>query len=169
MTILGDFKKFVFRGNVIDLAVGVIIGAAFGKVVTSLVNNIFMPPIGYVTGNTDFNNLKIIIKNGTTPEEEVAIKYGAFIQDTVDFLIIAFCVFILITLIGKLQRLKTKEQKEEELIPKPPPAEEVLLAEIRDILRARPTIWITQTYVHWSNAIKIANKCREWIKCICCQ
>lgn len=138
MTILGDFKKFVFRGNVLDLAVGVIIGAAFGKVVTSLVNNILMPPIGYVTGNTDFSNLKILIKNGTKPEDEVAIKYGAFIQDTVDFIIIAFCVFILITLIGKLQR--KKEPKDQELIPPPPPAQEVLLAEIRDILKSKPVV-----------------------------
>lgn len=138
MTILGDFKKFVFRGNVIDLAVGVIIGAAFGKVVTSLVNNVLMPPIGYVTGNTDFSNLKILIKNGTKPEEEVAIKYGAFIQDTVDFIIIAFCVFVLITIIGKLQR--KKEPKDAELIPPPPPQQEVLLAEIRDILKSKPVI-----------------------------
>lgn len=138
MTILGDFKKFVFRGNVIDLAVGVIIGAAFGKVVTSLVNNILMPPIGYVTGNTDFSNLKILIKNGTTPEDEVAIKYGAFIQDTVDFFIIAFCVFVLITIIGKLSR--KKEPKDQELIPTPPPPQEVLLAEIRDILKSKPVV-----------------------------
>lgn len=140
MTILEDFKKFVFRGNAIDLAVGVIIGAAFGKVVTSLVNNVFMPPIGYVTGNTDFNNLKIVIKNGSTPEQEVAIKYGAFIQDTVDFLIIAFCVFTFITLISKLQRKKKDQPKDEELIPEPPPAQEVLLAEIRDILKTKPAI-----------------------------
>lgn len=138
MTILGDFKKFVFRGNVIDLAVGVIIGAAFGKVVTSLVNNVLMPPIGLLTGGTDFTNLKIVIKNGTTAEEEVAIKYGSFIQDTVDFLIIAFCVFLLITLIGKLQR--KKESKEQELIPPAPPAQEVLLAEIRDILKSKPSV-----------------------------
>lgn len=138
MTILGDFKKFVFRGNVLDLAVGVIIGAAFGKVVTSLVNNIIMPPIGLATGNTDFSNLKIIIKNGTTPEDEVAIKYGAFIQDTVDFLIISFCIFMIITLIGKLQR--KKETTDQELIPPSPPAQELLLAEIRDILKTKPAI-----------------------------
>lgn len=139
MTILGDFKKFVFRGNVLDLAVGVIIGAAFGKVVTSLVNNVIMPPIGLATGNTDFSNLKIVIKNGTTPEDEVAIKYGAFIQDTVDFIIIAFCIFVLITLIGKLQR--KKEPTDQELIPPAPPAQELLLAEIRDILKTKPAIW----------------------------
>lgn len=139
MTILGDFKKFLFRGNVIDLAVGVIIGAAFGKVVTSLVNNVIMPPIGYVTGNTDFSNLKILIKNGTKPEDEVAVKYGAFIQDTVDFVIIAFCIFVLITIIGKLQR-KKKEPKDEELIAPAPPAQEVLLAEIRDILKTKPAV-----------------------------
>lgn len=140
MTILGDFKKFVFRGNVVDLAVGVIIGAAFGKVVTSLVNNVMMPPLGLVTGNADFNNLKIIIKNGSTPEEEVAIKYGSFIQDTVDFIIIAFCVFAFITLLGKLQRKKEDIKGDEELIPPPPPPQEVLLAEIRDILRTKPAV-----------------------------
>lgn len=139
MTILGDFKKFLCRGNVLDLAVGVIIGAAFGKVVTSLVNNVIMPPIGYVTGNTDFSNLKILIKNGTKPEDEVAVKYGAFIQDTVDFIIIAFCIFALITIIGKLQR-KKKEPKDEELIAPAPPAQEVLLAEIRDILKTKPAV-----------------------------
>lgn len=139
MTILGDFKKFLCRGNVLDLAVGVIIGAAFGKVVTSLVNNVIMPPIGYVTGNTDFSNLKILIKNGTKPEDEVAVKYGAFIQDTVDFIIIAFCIFALITIISKLQR-KKKEPKDEELIAPAPPAQEVLLAEIRDILKTKPAV-----------------------------
>lgn len=140
MTIFEDFKKFVLRGNVIDLAVGVIMGAAFGKVVTSLVNNVFMPPIGYVTGNNDFSNLKIIIKNGSTPEEEVSIRYGAFIQDTVDFLIIAFCVFVLITIISKLHRKKEEKKGDEELIPPPPPAQEVLLAEIRDILKTKPAV-----------------------------
>lgn len=138
MGLLADFKKFVFRGNVVDLAVGVIIGAAFGKVVTSLVNDIIMPPIGLLLGNADFSNLKVLLKNGTKPEEEVAIKYGSFIQTTVDFLIIAFCIFMLITLIGKLQR--KKEAKDQELIPPAPPAQEVLLAEIRDILKTKPAI-----------------------------
>ena len=135
MTFIGDFKKFIFRGNVVDLAVGVIIGAAFGKLVTSLVENIMMPPIGCLTGNTDFSHLRIVLKNGT--EGEVAIKYGAFIQDIVNFLIIAFCVFLIITIISKLYK-----KKEETLLVKetPPSNQEILLAEIRDILKSRPSI-----------------------------
>lgn len=132
MTFISDFKKFIFRGNVVDLAVGVIIGAAFGKIVTSLVENIMMPPIGCLTGNTDFSNLKIHLSNGTDGKE-VAIKYGAFIQDVVNFLIIAFCVFLLITAISKLYKKK-------EEAPKGPSTQEVLLAEIRDILKSKPAI-----------------------------
>lgn len=139
MTFIGDFKKFIFRGNVIDLAVGVIIGAAFGKLVTSLVENIMMPPIGCITGQTDFSHLKIVLKdkNNTSDGTEVSIKYGAFIQDIVNFLIIAFCVFLLIKLISQLYR-----KKEEEPLVKgtAPPPQEVLLAEIRDILKTRPQI-----------------------------
>jgi len=131
MGFFGDFKKFIFRGNVVDLAVGVIIGAAFGKIVTSLVENIMMPPIGCVTGNTDFSDLKIVLTNGTNGE--VAIKYGAFIQDVVSFLIIAFCVFLMIQLVSKLYKKK-------EDAPAGPPAQEVLLAEIRDILKTKPAI-----------------------------
>lgn len=132
MTFISDFKKFIFRGNVVDLAVGVIIGAAFGKLVTSLVENIMMPPIGCVTGNTDFSNLKIILKNGT--EGEVAIKYGAFIQDIVNFLIIAFCVFIMINIINKLYK------KKDDAPPPGPSVQEVLLGEIRDILKSKNAV-----------------------------
>ena len=131
MKLVDDFKAFVMRGNVVDLAVGVIIGAAFGKIVTSLVNDIFMPIIGMIIGNVDFTSLEI--KRGEPVEgaEQAAIKYGMFIQEIVNFLIIALCIFMFIKLITKMQK-----KKEEEPAPAPEPTkEEVLLTEIRDALK----------------------------------
>ena len=141
-----EFKAFALKGNVMDMAVGVIIGGAFGKIVTSLVNDIIMPPIGVLMGGVDFKDLGIVIKEGvaateTTPEvAEVVWKYGAFIQQVVDFLIIAVSVFVMIKLINKLSNLRKKE--EEVVAPEPAPApepeptkEEILLTEIRDLLK----------------------------------
>ena len=146
MGLLQEFKTFALKGNVVDMAVGVIIGGAFGKIVTSLVNDIIMPPIGVLMGGVDFKDLGIVIKEGvaateTTPEvAEVVWKYGAFIQQVVDFLIIAVSVFVMIKLINKLSNLRKKE--EEAVTPEPAPApepeptkEEILLTEIRDLLK----------------------------------
>ena len=130
MKLFDEFKTFVMRGNVVDLAVGVIIGAAFGKIVTSLVNDIFMPIIGMIIGNIDFTSLEIKLGEPVEGTEQAAIRYGAFIQEIVNFLIIALCIFMVIKVINKLQK-----KKEEAPAPAPEPTkEEVLLTEIRDAL-----------------------------------
>lgn len=121
-----EFKAFAFKGNVLDLAIGVIIGGAFGKIVTSLVNDIIMPLFGVLLGGLDFTNLQINVG-------EAAIAYGNFLQSVIDFLIIAFCIFMFIR---TLNRIKRKEEAK----PTPPPApkpEEVLLTEIRDLLKEK--------------------------------
>ena len=137
-TFLQDFKDFAMKGNVVDMAVGVIIGGAFGKIVTSIVNNIIMPPIGVITGGVDFTELKITLKEAVVEGEEVVseavtLNYGQFIQDVVDFLIIAFCIFLMVKGIAKINR-----KKEEAPAPEPDPKpsnEEVLPTEIRDLLK----------------------------------
>lgn len=130
MKLFDEFKAFVMRGNVVDLAVGVIIGAAFGKIVTSLVNDIFMPIIGMIIGNVDFSSLEIKLGEPVEGVEQAAIKYGMFIQEIVNFIIIAFCIFMFIKLINRIQK-----KKEEAPAPAPEPTkEEVLLTEIRDAL-----------------------------------
>ncbi len=135
MSFIKDFKDFALKGNVVDMAVGVIIGGAFGKIVTSVVNNIIMPPIGVLTGGVDFTDLKLVIKEAEGEAEAVTLNYGAFIQDVVDFLIIAFCIFLMVKGISALNR---KKDKEEAAAPAPAPepsAEEKLLTEIRDLLK----------------------------------
>jgi len=132
MAIVKEFKEFAMRGNVVDLAVGVIIGAAFGKIVTSLVNDVIMPPIGYLTGGIDFKNLKILIKQGDPLKKiaDVSINYGNFINVIIEFLIVAFCIFMVVKGINSLR-------KPEEAAPAPDPGpskEEQLLIEIRDLL-----------------------------------
>ncbi len=130
MKLVDEFKAFVMRGNVVDMAVGVIIGGAFSKIVTSLVNDIFMPIIGMVLGNVDFTSLEIKLGEPVEGAEQAAIRYGMFIQEIVNFLIIAFCIFMVIKLINK-----AKKKKDEEPAPAPEPTkEEVLLTEIRDAL-----------------------------------
>ena len=139
MSFIQDFKAFALKGNVVDMAVGVIIGGAFGKIVTSVVNNIIMPPIGVVTGGVDFTDLKVTLKEAvvegeTVVSEAVTLNYGQFIQDVVDFLIIAFCIFLMIKGIAKLSR--KQEEAPAEPAPEPEPsAEEKLLTEIRDLLK----------------------------------
>jgi len=132
MAIIKEFKEFAMRGNVVDLAVGVIIGAAFGKIVTSLVNDVIMPPIGYLTGGIDFKNLKILIKEGDPTKKiaDVTINYGNFINTVIEFLIVAFCIFLIVKAINSMK-------KPEEAAPAADPApsnEEVLLTQIRDLL-----------------------------------
>ena len=130
MKLFDEFKAFVMRGNVVDLAVGVIIGGAFGKIVTSLVNDIFMPIIGMILGNVNFSSLEIKLGEPVEGVEQAAIKYGMFIQEIVNFIIIAFCIFMVIKVINKMQK-----KKEEAPAPAPEPTkEEVLLTEIRDAL-----------------------------------
>ena len=128
MGFISEFKEFAMKGNVMDMAVGVIIGGAFGKIVSSLVDDVLMPLVGMVTGNVDFTNLAFQIGEG---EEAAVLKYGNFIQNTVDFLIVAFCIFLMLKGINKLNR-----KKEEAPAPEPAgPTQEELLAEIRDLLK----------------------------------
>ena len=139
MGFLKEFKAFALKGNVMDMAVGVIIGGAFGKIVTSLVNDIIMPPIGLLIGGVDFTNLKLVIKKaviegGAEVAPAVTWNYGAFIQQVVDFTILAFCVFMMVKIMNKL--LKKEEAKPAPAPAPPAPSkEEVLLTEIRDILK----------------------------------
>lgn len=130
MGFIKEFKEFAVRGNVLDMAVGVIIGAAFGKIVSSLVDDILMPLVGVVTGNVDFTHLKFAFGEG---EFAATLKYGNFIQNTVDFIIVAFCIFLLLKGINNLNRKKEEPAPEPEA-PKGPTQEE-LLAEIRDLLK----------------------------------
>ncbi len=136
MSMLSEFKAFAMRGNVIDLAVGVVIGGAFGKVVSSLVDQIVMPPIGWLIGGIDFSNLKWVLRpaDNTVPTHkiaEVAIQYGAFINTVIQFIIIALAIFLVIKAINRLSH-----QREE--APAALAAEVVLLSEIRDLLKSRP-------------------------------
>ncbi|MBS0410238.1 MAG: large-conductance mechanosensitive channel protein MscL [Proteobacteria bacterium] len=130
-----EFREFIARGNVIDLAVGVIIGAAFGKIVTSLVEQVVMPPIGLVLGKVDFSQLKIILQpaDPVAKHAEVAIQYGAFFNTLIQFLIVAFVVFMMVKGVNALRRKEAAE-------PAPPAAptpQETLLTEIRDLLKSR--------------------------------
>jgi len=128
--IINEFKEFISKGNVLDLAVGVIIGGAFQKIVTSLVNDIFMPLLGIIIGGLDFTNLTIKFKDAT-------INYGLFLQNILDFLIMAFCIFIIIKLFNNIRKkLEKKEEKTEELKPIKS-NEEILLEEIRDLLKEK--------------------------------
>jgi large conductance mechanosensitive channel len=133
MSIATEFKEFISRGNVIDLAVGVIIGGAFGKIVTGLVDDIVMPPIGMITGGIDFSDMKLILKAaGADPKKmpEVALKYGDFINIIIQFLIIAFVIFLVVKGINTLRR----KEAEAPAAPPAPTASEALLMEIRDAL-----------------------------------
>lgn len=142
MSFLKEFKEFAMRGNVIDMAVGVVIGAAFGKIISSLVDDIIMPLVGVATGGMNFTDYKWVIQqaviDGTTQEvlkPEVTMNWGSWIQTIVDFLIVAFCIFIAIKAINQLKRTKPEEPAPE--APAEPTKEEVLLTEIRDILKEK--------------------------------
>lgn len=140
MKLLNEFKTFAMRGNVIDMAVGVIVGGAFGKIVSSLVNDVIMPPIGVLVGGVDFKDLAITLKkasvdaNGIETAPAVTLNYGMFLQNIFDFLIIAFVIFLMIKGLNAL--MKKKETVSAPVPPKPQPTEEQkLLAEIRDLLK----------------------------------
>lgn len=130
-----EFKSFAFKGNAFDLAIGVIIGAAFGKIVTSLVEQVVMPPIGLLIGKVDFSDLKWVLTpaDAATGAEEVAIAYGAFINTCIQFLIVAFAVFMLVKLVNMLRRQEAEAPAE----PPAPTPSEALLAEIRDLLKKK--------------------------------
>ncbi len=131
-----EFKAFAVKGNAIDMAVGVIIGSAFGKIVTSIVDDIIMPPIGWLIGNMDFTDLKVTLPSvqvGGETMKAVTINYGNFVQTTINFVIVAFCVFLLVKAINKLSMKKQEEKVE---TPAPAPSKEaLLLEEIRDLLK----------------------------------
>ena len=131
MGMLSDFKKFAMKGNIIDLAVAVIIGAAFGKIVSSFVDDILMPPIGLLLGGVDFTDIVLPLKEGATEEETVVIRIGNFVQNVIDFVIIAFSVFLVV-------KAYQSTQEKEEAAPPAPPEEVKLLTEIRDELKKRP-------------------------------
>jgi len=137
MAIIKEFREFALRGSVVDLAVGVIIGAAFGKIVTSLVTDIIMPPIGLVTGGVDFKDIRILLKHGDADKKipDVAVNIGNFINIIIEFLIIAFCIFLIVKTVNAL-----KQPPEPAPEPEPVPTkEEALLIEIRDLLAAKKT------------------------------
>ncbi|MEW6702423.1 MAG: large-conductance mechanosensitive channel protein MscL [Bacteroidota bacterium] len=131
MKIIQEFKTFAMKGSVVDMAVGIIIGAAFGKIVTSLVNDVLMPPIGLLVGGIDFSHLSITIKEGVLGIEPVVIKYGMFINTVIDFLIVALAIFMVIK---GLNTLKKKEEANPSAPPKPS-EEVILLTQIRDLLK----------------------------------
>ena len=134
MSMLSEFKSFAMRGNVVDMAVGIVIGGAFGKIVSSFVANVLMPPIGLLLGNVDFSDLAVTLREATEEAAAVTLGYGAFIQTVVDFLIIAFAIFMVVKAMNSVM------EKEKEAPPPAPPepsTEEVLLTEIRDALRAK--------------------------------
>lgn len=131
MSLANDFKSFIMRGNVLDLAVAVVIGAAFGRIVTSFVSDVLMPPIGILLGGVDFSDLVLTIQQATADAEAVTINYGVFIQTLIDFLIIGFAIFMVIKVFEKVKR-------KEEAKPAPIaeiPVQEKLLTEIRDLLK----------------------------------
>lgn len=131
MSIIKEFKEFAVKGNVIDMAVGVIIGVAFGKIVSSFVADVIMPPIGVLLGGVDFSDLAITVKEAVGSSPAVVIAYGKFIQTVVDFTIIAFVIFMVVRLINSLK----KKEEAAPAAPAAPSAEQVLLAEIRDLLK----------------------------------
>ncbi len=132
---LKEFKEFAMRGNVVDLAVGFIIGAAFAKIVSSLVNDILMPPIGMLLGGMDFTSFMIVLKEATADAEAVTINYGVFIQMLIEFIIVAFAVFLIVKGINSMRRKKAEIA--EVAAPPAPSAQEVLLTEIRDLLKTK--------------------------------
>lgn len=132
MSLLNEFKTFAIRGNVVDMAVGIIMGAAFGKIVSSLVNDIIMPPIGVIVGGVNFNELAITLREAAGETAAVTIKYGQFIQTVVDFLIISAAIFVAVKVINRLQKQKQEVQAEA-----PPSAEVQLLTDIRNLLANR--------------------------------
>ena len=131
MSFVSEFKEFAVKGNVVDMAVGIIIGAAFGKIVASFVADVLMPPIGVALGGVNFTDLGLVIQAATADNPEVVIAYGKFIQTIIDFLIIALAVFVGVKAMNSMK----KQEEEKPAEPAPPPKQEVLLEEIRDLLQ----------------------------------
>ncbi|MBJ7224135.1 MULTISPECIES: large-conductance mechanosensitive channel protein MscL [unclassified Brenneria] len=131
MSIIKEFREFAMRGNVVDLAVGVIIGAAFGKIVSSLVSDIIMPPLGLLIGGVDFKQFSLVLRAAQGDVPAVVMQYGVFIQNVFDFIIVAFAIFMAIKLMNKMRR----KQEDAPAAPPKPSAEETLLTEIRDLLK----------------------------------
>lgn len=134
MSFIQEFREFAVKGNVVDMAVGIIIGAAFGNIVNSFVNDVVTPPLGYLIGGVDFTDLAVTLPALQDGQEDVTIRYGAFLQNVFDFLIVAFAIFLAIKAINRLKRKEAAAQA----APPPPPApprQEVLLEEIRDLLK----------------------------------
>jgi len=128
-----EFKTFAMRGNVMDMAVGIVIGVAFGKIVTSLVNDVIMPPIGLLMGGVDFSHLAVTLKAAAGSEPAITLKYGMLINTIIDFLIVVFAIFMVIKLMNALKRKK----EEAPAAPPPPSTQEMILRDIRDILRSK--------------------------------
>ena len=131
MSMMSEFRDFAMRGNVVDMAVGIVIGGAFGKIVSSFVNDVLMPPIGMAVGGVDFKDLALTLKEASGDVAAVTLNYGSFIQTVIDFIIIAFAIFMVVKAMNSMK-------KKEEAKPAPPPkpsAEETLLSEIRDLLK----------------------------------
>jgi large conductance mechanosensitive channel len=136
MSIVKEFKEFAVKGNVVDMAVGIIIGAAFGKIVSSLVADVIMPSVGVLAGGINFSHMAITLKEATGDAPPVLLKYGVFVQATFDFVIVAGAVFLLVKAINRLKRQEDVKPAEP-AAPPPPPKQEVLLEEIRDLLKTR--------------------------------
>ena len=131
MSMMKEFKEFAMKGNVVDMAVGIIIGVAFGKIISSFVGDVLMPPIGLMLGGLDFSNLGLTLKAGSEGVEPVMLKYGVFINTVIDFLIVAFAIFLMVKAINSMK----KKQLETPAAPPEPPADVKLLTEIRDLLK----------------------------------
>ena len=134
--LISEFKEFAVKGNVIDMAVGVIIGSAFGKIVSSLVNDIIIPIVTLMTGATDFSGLSIVLKEPVDGSQGISLMYGSFLQNVIDFLIIALVIFLMLKFIVKISSLRQKEEKEDMREEKGPTTEELLI-EIRDLLKEK--------------------------------
>jgi large conductance mechanosensitive channel len=128
---LKEFREFAVRGNMVDMAVGIVIGAAFGKIISSLVSDVIMPPLGLLIGGVDFSDLAVVLKDAEGEAEAVLLSYGAFINNVIDFLIIALAIFMAIKVMNRLKR----QEEETPAAPDEPPKEQVLLEEIRDLLK----------------------------------
>ena len=131
MSMMSEFRDFAMRGNVVDMAVGIVIGAAFGKIVSSFVNDVLMPPIGIAMGGVDFSDLAMVLREASGDVAAVTLNYGSFIQTVIDFVIIAFAIFMVVKSMNKMK----KKEEEKPAAPPEPSAEETLLTEIRDLLK----------------------------------
>ena len=134
MGMVKEFKDFAMKGNMMDMAVGIVIGTAFGKIVSSVVSDVLMPPLGLLLGGVNFAALKLTLKEAVGETAALTLNYGAFLQTVVDFVIVAFAVFLMIRGINSMR----KKQEEAPAAPAAPSNQEVLLAEIRDLLKSRP-------------------------------